>query len=186
MTNSWAKWSLLPLLATATLVVPGRSDVKKGQGRGDEKKEDVLAKGQTVILGTWSWNIEKNKQGGKEGHDVIWQQATEKEQFLVPVGQAGLAILEKKSFDEITSKDLKGLKYSDNKIANDSLTPGTVLALRTNEGNFAKLKVVKYRELHDFSFPEAKLLDPKWKEFVLQKPNKKNYHLEVEWVLYPK
>ena len=66
------------------------------------------------------------------------------------------------------------------------MNPGTVVALRTNEGNFAKLKVVMYRELHDFSFPEAKLLDAEWKAFVLKRPNTKNYHLEVEWVLYRK
>jgi hypothetical protein len=190
MSSCWTKWSLLALFATATLAVSGRSDVKKGgelaNGRNKERKEDELAKGHTVILGTWTWNIEKNKQGGKEDADVFWEQVTDNEQFLVPRGQAGLAVLDKKSFAKISREDLRDLDYSNKKLANTSLAPGTVLALRTNEGNFAKLRVVKYRELHDFSFPEAKLLDAKWREFVLQKPNTKNYHLEVEWVLYRK
>jgi hypothetical protein len=47
-------------------------------------------------------------------------------------------------------------------------------------------KVVRYRDLHDFSFPEANLLDAGWREFALKHPNTNNYHLEVEWVLYRK
>jgi hypothetical protein len=86
----------------------------------------------------------------------------------------------------ITQEDLATLKFSYNSVANESLTPGTVVALQTEKGNFAKLKVVKYRELHDFSFPEAKLLSAGWKTFVLKKPNSEYYHLEVEWILYRK
>ncbi|HEY7425339.1 MAG TPA: hypothetical protein VH682_13995, partial [Gemmataceae bacterium] len=168
-----------------------RDDEKKGDEfkrakRGEENKGDELARGQTVILGTWTWDIETNKQGGKKEVDVWWEQVTNKEQFLVPRNGAGLIVLDKKAFDKITREDLRNLKYSNERLANDSLAPGTVVALRTNEGNFAKLKVVKYRELHDFSFSEAKLLRAEWRAFVLKKPNMKNYHLEVEWALYRK
>ena len=142
------------------------------------------AKGQTVILGTWAWDVETNKQGGREDADAWWEQVTEKKQFLVPQNGAGLVVLGKKAFDTITQTDLVALKYSDKKLPGDSLAPGTVVALRTRKGNFAKLKVVKYRALHDFSFPEAKLLDEKWRKFALNQPNEKNYHIEVEWVLY--
>ena len=190
MANPLAKWFLLAFAATATFAASAPGDVNKSaqlrKGQVDEKNKDELAKGQTVILGTWTWNIEKNSQGGREDADVFWEQVTDKEQFLVPKGQAGLMVLEKKGFEKVTPEDLKGLKYSDKPLANTSLTPGTVFALRTNQGNFAKLKVVQYRELHDFSFPEANLLEPRWREFVLQKPNTKNYHLEVEWILYRK
>jgi hypothetical protein len=178
MSNLWTRWFPLALVAAQILAVSGRSD---------EKKDDEPKKGQTVILGTWTWDIETNKQLGIEkGADVKWQQATAKEQFLVPLNGAGLVVLDKKAFDKITREDLEALKYSDKKLANDSLAPGTVVALRTRDGNFAKLKVVKYRELHDFSFPEAKLLDEKMREFLLKHPNEKNYHIEVEWVLYRK
>jgi hypothetical protein len=184
------KWSLLPVVATVTLAASGQSYVKPSDelrnDQKDEKKGEETTKGQTVILGTWTWNIEKNKLGAKEDADVYWEQATAQDQYLVPKGQAGLAVIDNKSFDKITREDLKSLKYSDKKLSNLSLTPGTVLALRTNQGNFAKLRVVKYRQLHDFTFPEAKLLDKQWKEHVLEDQNRKNYHLEVEWVLYSK
>jgi hypothetical protein len=177
MSNPWNRCFTLALVAALTLAVSGRSD---------EKKEDEPTKGQTVILGTWTWDIETNKQGDEKGVDVKWEHATAKEQFLVPLNGAGLVVLDRKEFDKITREDLAALKYSDKKLAYDSLAPGTVVALRTNEGNFAKLKVVKYRELHDFSFPEAKLLDEKMRDFLLKHPNTKNYHIEVEWVLYRK
>ena len=62
---------------------------------------------------------------------------------------------------------------------------GTGAGLETNQGNFAKLKVVGYRDSNDFSFPEAKLLSEDRRERFKKKPTK-DYHLEVEWVLYKK
>ena len=178
MFDPWMMRVHLALVAALMLAVSGRSDEKKGA---------EPAKGQTVIPGTWTWDIETNNQGGDKGVDVQWQQATATEQFWVPLNGAGLIVFDKKkAFDKITRQDLAELKYSDKKLANDALTPGTVVALRTSEGNFAKLKVVKYRELHDFSFPEAKLLKEEIREFFLKQPNTKNYHIEVEWVLYKK
>jgi len=159
-----------------TLVVSGRSDENKGS---------QAMKGQTVILGTWRWDIETNKQGDTNGTDVWWAHETEKESFLVPQNGAGLVVLGKKEFDKITRENLAALKYSDEKLAKELLSPGTVVAMRTNEGNFAKLKVVKYRELHDFSFPDAKFLEKGMKERFLKEPNR-NYHIEVKWVLYLK
>jgi hypothetical protein len=187
MSNPWARWLLLALVATATPAVSGRSDEKKGDESAEGQTVILETWGQTVILGTWTWDIETNKQGNKKGADVWWEQVTDKERFLVPQNGAGLiVVLGKKAFDKITQVDLAALSYSDKKLASDSLAPGTVVALRTTEGNLAKLKVVKYRELHDFSFPEAKLLDEKTRAFFLKHPNRKNYHIEVEWVLYRK
>ena len=179
MSNLWTRWFLLILVASVTWAV---------YGRGEEPKRDWFAKkGQAVILGTWTWDIETNMQGGDtKGVDIWWEQVTAKKQFLVPKNGAGLIVLTKGAFDKITRKDLKDLAYSEKKLGSESLTPDTVVALRTNEGNFAKLKVVKYRALHDFSFPEAMYLDERTRKFFLTRPNTKNYHIEVEWVLYKK
>ncbi|QDV25864.1 hypothetical protein [Aureliella helgolandensis] len=177
MLSSWTTWFFLALVATVTQVVSGGSD---------EKTQDGPVKGRTAILGTSMWDIETNKQGDEKSCDVWWEQVNAREQFLAPRNGAALFVLGKIEFDKITREDLEALKYSDKKVANESLVCGAVLALRTKEGNFAKLKVVKYRELHDFSFPEAKLLSADWKAFALKQPNRKTYHLEVEWVLYRK
>ena len=155
--------------------------VLQGRQAGDRPGE------KTVILGTWSWDIESNGLEPNNGTaDLFWEQVTKTEQNLVPQNGAGLAVLKKQAFDKVTRGDLAGLKYSTKKIPGTDLTPGTVLALRTAEGNLAKLKVVGRRALHDFTFPEARHLKENFRAFVLQQPDQKDYHLEVEWVLYQK
>jgi hypothetical protein len=185
MSKPWTRLLLVALVATLTQTVPGRSDEKAGQ---HPIGQTVLlpATTRTVILGTWTWDIETNRQGVDKGADVWWEQVTDREQLLVPRNGAGLVLFKTRAFDKITREDLAALKYADKGLANKSLTPGAVLALRTSDGNFAKLRVVKYRELHDFSFPEAVLLDRGVRAFFLGQPNRKNYHLEVEWVLFRK
>ena len=159
----------------------------KGLKQGDQRKPAEPAKGHAILLGTYTWDIETNKQGGVKGEESLqWEIDNEENQFLAPQNGAGLVVLGKRAFDKISREDLANLKYSDKKVANTSLTPGTVLALRTKEGNYVKLRVVGYREAHDFSFPEAKLRDAKSRALLQKRPNMKNYNMEVEWVLYQK
>jgi hypothetical protein len=140
--------------------------------------------GRTVVLGTWAWAVAGNKLGGLEGADLFWQQVSDTERNLVPLGGAGWALLEGKPFEKVALKDLKKASYSTGKLFGSSLRPGTIVALRTRDGHFAKLKVVGYRALHDTSFPEAKHLPPGWVQFVRSRPNVKEYHLEVDWALF--
>jgi hypothetical protein len=139
--------------------------------------------GQTVLLGTWTWKIDGNKIGDR-GSDFWWEHVNDKERFLVPFGGAGWALVKGKAFAKVTAADLGNAAYSTAKLPGKLLTPGVVLAVRTAGGKFAKLEVVRYRELHDFDFPEAKLLRPGWRTFVLGRPNIPEYHLELRWVLY--
>jgi len=64
------------------------------------------------------------------------------------------------------------------------LKPGCVIVFRTSRGKFGKLRIVGYRALHDFSFPEAVNLSEDWKRFVLSKPDNPQYHLQVRWALF--
>jgi hypothetical protein len=146
--------------------------------------EDVLACGQTVVLGTWTWKIEGDKLGGNDRADFWWEQVTDTKRQLVPHGGAGWAILRGKPFEKITRQDLAKIDYSTAKLPGALLVPQTVVAVRTADAKFAKMQVVRYRDLHDFSFPEARHLKAEWIRFALQRPNIKDYHLEVSWVLY--
>src|SRR5207302_264481 len=105
---------------------------------------------------------------------------------LTPMNGAQAVVVPDQTFEKIAGDDLGKLKYSAEKIPNTALKPGTVVAVRTAKGNFAKLKVVRYRALHDFDFKEAALLDREWVAYALGKPDIKEYHLEVEWVIYGK
>lgn len=175
MFNASARWFYLALVANSMLAVSGWSDHKEGDGP---------AHGQTVIPGTGTWDIETNKTGDVMIADVWWEQQSEKEQFLTPLNGAGITLIGQKAFEKISRQDLAALKYSDKKIAYDRLAPGTVVALRTRGGNIAKLKVIKYRELHDFSFAAAKLMDKQRRNHLKIGPNIKNYNIELEWVIY--
>ena len=146
-------------------------------------QEEVAAKGQTVVLGTWTWKVEEGTLGAKGG-DFWWEQVNDRERYLVPRGGAGWAVLSAKEFERVTRDDLAKAAYAADRLSGAVLVPGTVVAVRTADGKLAKLKVVRYRELHDFTFPEASHLSPAWRALVLQKPNTLEYHLEVSWVVY--
>jgi hypothetical protein len=173
------------------LIVLVCSFVIQAQIKVEEPNYGLSAAGQTVLLGTYTWDAETDsfpsfgKAEEKKG-DIWWQQETENKQSLVPRNGALIIELRGKDFGEFTIEDLKYLKYSLKPIPNEALVPNAVFGLLTPEGNYAILKIVGYRALHDFSFKEAAVLRESWKTFVLNKTDRENYHLEVEWVLYTK
>ncbi len=172
---------VLPLLATVFAAPALAAPVPEPR---PSRKEEAHDKGRTVVLGTWSWRVAGNEMGRREKADLFWQQVNDTERNLVPLGGAGWAILEDKTFEKVRLEELKKANYSTDKLPGSSLKPGTVVALRTSEGQFAKLKVVGYRDLHDTNFPEARHLSPAWIRFAQSKPNRPEYHLDLEWVLY--
>jgi serine/threonine protein kinase/tetratricopeptide (TPR) repeat protein len=153
--------------------------VAKVETKVHEKNE--IIKGQTVILGTFAWTMDGNKQGNVRTADFEWQKP-----YLFPRNGAKAVLVPDQPFEKITAEDLGKLKYSTDKISESILRPGAVVAVRTARGNLAKLKVVRYRALHDFDFKEAIRLSREWTAMAVQKPDIKEYHLEVEWVIYHK
>jgi hypothetical protein len=146
---------------------------------------DLPAEGRTVIMGTWDWDIESGKQKRTAKSDLWWEQLDEVRQLLVPINGAGLAVLDQWQFDSVDADSLARLTFSNCPIENTKLEPDDVVALRTAEGNFAKIRVVGYREMHDLSFPDIKQGDVRWFNYLLTRPNRPKYHLEVDWTLYP-
>jgi hypothetical protein len=169
---------LLVLLPAAALAAPAPAPRP-----APPQKEEVLAKGRTVIPGTWSWTVEGNTVGGDRA-DLFWEQVSGSERNLVPRGGAAWAVLKGKPFEKVGPADLRKAAYSREKLPGSSLRPGTVLALRTGGGKLAKLKVVGYRALHDTSFPEARHLSPAWVRFARGRPDVQEYHLELDWALF--
>lgn len=115
---------------------------------------DRLSKGQTVLLGTCSWDIEsdsfsRRREPGYRNADIWWQQINTDRQKLTPLNGAMLALVRGQDFEKITKQELKRILYSKEGIFNSNLKPGTTVAIRTAEGNFAKLRLIKYRDLND-------------------------------------
>jgi hypothetical protein len=142
---------------------------------------------RTVIPGTWTWNIETNKLGANNKPDLWWCQHQGKERSLETKNGAAMAIVPI-AFEKVDLACLKSVKFDKQKISasdnNNQLQPGTVLAVRTANGNYAKLRVVRYYRMHDFSFPGSSVLNEQWKKFVLSLPDQDFYNIEFEWVFY--
>ena len=110
---------------------------------------------RTVIPGTWAWSVETNKLGKLDGSDLWWSPQTDTLRHLVPFNGAAISIVAE-PFEKIDLTYLKSVELMKGKLAgsgNNFLPPGTVLAVRTANGNFAKLKVVRYYTMQDFAFP---------------------------------
>ena len=137
-------------------------------------------------MGTWYWDIESNKQGRIPGSDLWWEQVDNDQQFLVPLGGTGVTLLERKDFDAIGVADLKNIKYGRCPVENVKFGPDSILAVKTAEGNYVKIRIVGYRELHDLSFADAQYGYRSWFAFLLTRPNRSNYHLEVDWMVFPR
>jgi len=143
----------------------------------------------TIILGTFTWDVESNTQGESSVSDFWWNQATETERYLTVMNGSKWKLISNRNFDEIDSASIQAqvmdqtpLSGSDN---NAVLNPGTIVVFRTAEGNFGKMQVEGYRALQDFSIPEADAyLDNEWRDMVLNRPNREKYHLQVKWQLF--
>jgi hypothetical protein len=109
----------------------------------------VLKKGTLTLKGTWTFDFETGVQGPPSGADIWWEQVNTVTRFLVPRSGAMLANMGKPNFDAVSYQTLKGLSYSATPIngSNNSankLKAGTVIAIRTNTGRYAKMKINSY------------------------------------------
>ncbi len=153
-------------------------------------KDNVVQKAPTtysttVILGTYSWDVETDTLGSTPKSDFWWQRVDGKTGNLVAKNGTTVEVVSK-DFDSIDENYIKQFPaLRDGRISNSEIKPGTVAMFRTGEGHYGKLRIKGYRALHDFDFKEAREhLSDSWKTFVLRKPNTQKYHLVVEYKLY--
>jgi hypothetical protein len=148
---------------------------------------DAAARGKIVIPGTYRWDARTNSIG--QGGDLWWQQKSDKERALNPQGRAMLALASGQSFDDMGAAQMVQLAFDSAPIGgNDGMTgldPGAVLGLRTQDGDYLKLRVVGYYDSHNFSYAGADKLPEKWKELTRAKPKIERFNIELEWVAYP-
>lgn len=109
----------------------------------------VYSKGTATLKGTWTFDLETGKLGAPTGADLWWRQVNSVTRYLVPQGGAMLAHLGKANFDAVSSQTLAAAPYTATPVngSNNSankLTAGTVIAVRTNAGRYAKVKVESY------------------------------------------
>jgi hypothetical protein len=105
---------------------------------------------QTVMIpGTWSIDLESGEIGSTSDSkmDLFWVQKTLTERELRPINGALINNLGMVNFNNLTYENLLELSYTSSAIngSNDDneMPVGTVIAVRTAEGNIAKLKVLE-------------------------------------------
>ena len=110
----------------------------------------LVSSGTTVLKGTFPFDLDTGAQGGVgAGHDIWWEQQTQVKRQMVPQNAATLVNLGATNFAALNAASLQMLSYSTAPIpgsndATNKLVVGDVFAVRTSQGNFAKVKVTSY------------------------------------------
>lgn len=110
----------------------------------------VVSSGTTTLKGTWSLDLDTGTQSGPgTARDIWWEQQTAVARRMTPQNSAGILNLGVVDFNAITADGLAGLPYGatpipGNNDATNQLVPGDCFAVRTNQGNFSKVKVLNY------------------------------------------
>ena len=108
--------------------------------------------GTKVIRGTWTWDIDSNSDGMRESADLWWEHVNDHERHLVPQNGAEMAVVKDKAFEDLSIGDIAKMELVASRISASDSRPnidvGTVLAVRTTDGNFAKLQVTGFDPLN--------------------------------------
>jgi len=110
----------------------------------------IVSTGTKVLHGTWTFDLENGNEGGPApGFDIWWEQQTAVLRQMAPRNGARIVNLGVVDFNSITADSLQDLTYlttpiPGNNNATNKLVTGDVFAVRTAQGNYAKVKVVSY------------------------------------------
>jgi len=179
------KNTVLSLLLVLGLIGCNKNEPMKN----DEMNKGVKSTTQNIktatILGTYTWDVETNQQGGGGNTDFWWERVDDTKGNLIAKNGTTVEVVSK-GFATIDKQYIERLPaLRDGRISHTDIRPGTVAVFKTGDGHYGKLRIKGFRASHDFGFKEAKeYLSPSWHKFVLTKPNTKNYNLVVEYVLY--
>ncbi len=96
------------------------------------------------LRGTFSFDFDAGVETST-GADVFWQQATSTSRSLTPQNGALLFNMGAANYDAVTVAQLKSLAYTgasiDGSDSTNKMPPGTVIAIKTNTGRYAKMRV---------------------------------------------
>lgn len=109
----------------------------------------VASSGTAVLKGTFSFDLDAGVESPGPGMDIWWEQQTNVLRQMVPQNSAGIVNLGAVNFAALDSANLQSLPYASTPIvgnnnATNKLVVGDVFAVRTNLGNYAKVKVLAY------------------------------------------
>jgi hypothetical protein len=104
----------------------------------------VASQGTAIIHGTYSFDFDSGKEQSS-GADAFWNQQSSTNRALIPSGGAMFSNLGPANFDALTYAQLKSASYStaaiDGSDGHDQMPVGTVIAIKTNAGKWAKVRI---------------------------------------------
>jgi hypothetical protein len=109
-----------------------------------------VCSGSGTLQGTFVFDLESCHQSTTSTGDLWWEQIDDVRRQLVPffagdrVAVLGQVDYTKVTFDQIAAAALGTVPVNGNNDTTNRLTPGTVLAVRTRNGDFAKVRIDKY------------------------------------------
>ena len=99
------------------------------------------------IRPSYTLDLETGTIGGDRGVDLWWRYATRGERYLEGRNGALLTLVEGRTFDQLNEDILRRLRYSPTSLAAwgeaPAIRPGAVIAVRTMERNYAKVRVLE-------------------------------------------
>jgi sugar lactone lactonase YvrE len=109
----------------------------------------VVSSGTGPLKGTWLFDFDTGAMVSTGAADVWWEQVSTVVRKLVPRGGATIVNLGVVDFNALTHVELQSLTYGTapipgNNDPSNQLVVGDVFAVKTNAGNYAKVKVLAY------------------------------------------
>jgi len=114
----------------------------------------IVSQGSTVLKGTFHFDLDNGTQAlpgapTPPGADIFWDQQTAVIRDMAPCNGAAIVNIGVTPFAALLPQALPGLQYSSTPIdgnddATNKLVTGTVFAVKTNAGNYAKVLVTAY------------------------------------------
>lgn len=111
----------------------------------------IVSSGTTTLHGTYTFDLDTGTEGvdDRDEADIWWEQETSVERQMTPWGDAEITNLGVVNYGGLSSAELQRFDYGDDPIngdddASNELVDGDVFAVRTNQGNYAKVRVVDY------------------------------------------
>jgi hypothetical protein len=108
-----------------------------------------------AVRGTFSYDFDAGVETSA-GADVFWQQMTATTRSFVPQNGAAFSNMGAANFDAITKAQLQALSYSTASISGsdsgNQMPPGTVIAVKTSSGRFAKVRITAKDSANTLTF----------------------------------
>ncbi len=132
----------------------------------------TVASGTDTIQGTWSYDFDAGRGGEpdddapEETEDVWWEIVDQDagERYVVPQNTAEVALVGDVSFADVEPETLPDYDYGTDRISgsdgDNDLAAGTVFAVRTSLGNYAKVEVTSHGYDLDVRYETYELSSP--------------------------